>query len=322
MFSRVFSFTLRKHLHKLYKYGTILLSMGNFGKKLIAVVLAAVAGVAVFGCAEKGQGFAKTPEEEYDRICSLDGENVIFDFSTLRKLQIKQTVHLDSPLLREANGGQAVEETTLYQLDKSDAKSPISYGETNYVNSMYLPSLTEKINFSTEKYGYKNLFDYFGRLFADGYEEYLGASSTRNSPDIVFRRSIKLFPRENFESMSGGKSGNAYVIEAEVKSDAFSEFMSWFESFYPFIHHKNDIDGKYKFYDASKIQSVTFQIKSSRTGLSEVSFSAVMPADPDAFGADATDGSGNVTENVTVNAKTEFARSGFEITAKDEHGHW
>ncbi len=298
--------------------------MGNYGKKFISFILVAVACFAAFGCNKDGQGFAKTPEEEYDRICSIDGENLIFDFSTLNKLQIKQTVHLDSPLLREANGGGAVEETTLFQLDKSNSSAVVSYGETNYVNSMYLPGLSEndRIVFNCEKYGYKNYFDYFGRQFAGGYEEYLGANSTQTAPDTVFRNSIKLFPRENFESMNGGKSGNTYTITAEVKSSAFAEFISWFESFYPFVHHKNDLDGKYKFYDPSGIESVTFQIKSSRTQLSEVSFSAVMPANPDAFGSDAIDESGNVTEKVTVNAKTEFARSGFEITAKDENGRW
>ena len=139
--------------------------MGNFGKKFIAFAAAVITMFCGAGCSDKGGTFAKTPEEEYDRICSIDGDGVIFDFSAVNKLQIKQTVHMDSALLREANGGNAVEETTLFQLDGSDAKSVVSYGEANYVNSLYLPNLTDKIVFNTEKYGYKNGFDWFGRQF-------------------------------------------------------------------------------------------------------------------------------------------------------------
>ena len=295
--------------------------MGKIGKKFITLLAAVVIGCAAAGCAKDGQSFAKTPEEEYDRICSIDGDGVIFDFSTLSKLQISQTVFMDSVLVREANDGNATHESTLFQLDRSDAKSAVSYGETNYINSMYLPNLDEKIAFNTEKYGYKNSFDYFGRQYTDGYEEYVGDYRTQNAPDVKYKSCIKLLARDKFEEMSGGKSGGVYTITATVKQSEFSAFYEWFESFYPFIHH-SDGEGNFKYYLTDKTDSVTFQIKSTRTQLSEVSFSAVVAANPDVFGADASDGDGNVTEKVTVNAKTVFSRSGFEVAPENPPDWW
>lgn len=288
--------------------------MGNFGKKFIALVVTLLIMFAAVGCADDGKKFARTPEAEYDRISSIDGDGVIFDFSTLNKLQIEQTVYLDADFIREENGGEPTRETTLFQLDLSKRSDPKSYGRATYIEAIFLPNLNDKIMYNTAgPYGYLGYYDYDGRSYPEGYDEYVRDRDV--TPDYIYSsvygNRIKLFDRTKFERMSGGKSGRMFTIEATVKSSEFEAFYEWFESFYPFVYHK-DFGGDFKFYRGDEIKSVTFLIKTARTQLSEVQFSMVVPANPDVFGDGARDENGDV-KDITVNAKTVFSRTGFTV---------